>query len=445
MDTLGTPRGLVIAAPSSGSGKTTLTLGICRALKNHGLKVQPFKCGPDYIDPAHHSLAAGRTSYNLDTWAMGRELIGEIVRDGAQGADICIVEGVMGLFDGAGCRGQCGDGSTADLAALLGWPVVLVMDVKGQSETAAAVALGCARLRNDVSFAGVILNRVAGDRHCSLIAPALGRIGLNVLGALPRTPKVSLAERHLGLVQAAEMESETHLEAMAELIAAHVDLDAVVQSAHNGNAIDLAPSESQSMGHAPPGQRIAIACDSAFTFMYPHLMQVWQKLGAELIPFSPLFDEPPDPLADAIWLPGGYPELNAGRLAAARRFKEGLREAAARNVPVHGECGGYMVLGTGLVDADGCRHEMTGLLELETSFEKRRLHLGYRVAKLEASCALGEEGQSVIGHEFHYASILHCGGSPLVDCRNAQGEGLNETGTRNGSVSGTFFHFIASA
>jgi cobyrinic acid a,c-diamide synthase len=436
------PPGLIIAAPRSGAGKTTVTLGLLRALRRRGFGVQPFKCGPDYIDPAFHEIAAGRPSYNLDSWAMAEELIATLATKVSAGADICIAEGVMGLFDGAAARGQSGSGATADLASLLGWPVVLVLDVTGQTETAAAVALGCARYRDDVDIAGVILNRVASDRHFSMVAPAFERIKMQVFGAIVREDRLALPERHLGLVQALEIAAvDERLDVLADVIDAAVDLDAVRQSARPAKiAIRDEPSDRTQL--RPPGQRIALAQDRAFSFIYPHLIRQWRLAGAEIIPFSPLADEAPDAAADAVWLPGGYPELHAGVLASAHGFRTGLRKLARRSVPIHGECGGYMVLGRGLEDADGNRHEMTGLLGLETSFANRRLHLGYRRARLRAACSLGAEGTEVLGHEFHYAHTISASGDPLVDCKDAVGAEVPEQGVRQGSITGTFFHVI---
>ncbi len=428
-----TERGLVVAGTRSGSGKTTVALGLMRALARRGRRVQGFKCGPDYIDPAFHAIATGRPSFNLDSWAMPPGLLADLVA--RHPADIAIVEGVMGLFDGVGGRG-----ATADLAALLRWPVVLVLDVKGQTETAAAIAAGCARYRDDVEIAGVILNRVASARHLALIQPALERIGLKLFGAIAQDERLRLPERHLGLVQAGEtVEIEHRLEAMADALAASVDLDAV----EAGAATAVLPA-AKFTPVPPPGQRIALAQDRAFSFIYPHLLEQWRAAGAEILPFSPLQNEAPAPDADAVWLPGGYPELHAGTLAGARRFLNGLREAAGRDAPVHGECGGYMVLGEGIVDGDGARHAMAGLLRLETSFARRRLHLGYRRARLQADCALGGQGSEVVGHEFHYASILSTGDDPLVDCRDANDMPVAEAGARRGSVSGTFFHAIGA-
>jgi cobyrinic acid a,c-diamide synthase len=437
------PRGLIIAAPRSGAGKTTVTLGLMRALVRQGVRIAPFKCGPDYIDPAFHAVAARRASTNLDSWAMSAPQMMRLARETAAGADLAIVEGVMGLFDGAAAPGRAGRGSAADLAARLGWPILLVIDVSGQTETAAAVALGCASYRQDIRIAGVILNRVASERHRALIEPAFERIGIRVLGALMRDDNVVLPERHLGLVQAQETQDiETRLERLADLIAATVDLDAItalaqpIASAHDDDG-------SSGIGIPPPGQRIAIASDAAFSFHYPHLLRHWRDRGAEILPFSPLADEAPDASATAIWLPGGYPELHGARLSAAHNFLVGLRHAAVRGTRVHGECGGYMVLGQGIVDAEGQRHAMAGMLALETSFAQRRLHLGYRCAQLLADCGLGRLGAVVYGHEFHYASIVSEGDEPLVDCRDASGAAIAERGARRGRVSGSFFHVIA--
>jgi cobyrinic acid a,c-diamide synthase len=349
----------------------------------------------------------------------------------------------MGLFDGAAAPGRSGRGSAADLAAQLGWPVLLVIDASGQTETAAAVALGCARYRDDVQVAGVILNRLASERHRALIEPAFDSIGIKVFGALFRGDSLVLPERHLGLVQAQEIEAiESRLDQLGDSIAATTDLDAIAAVAQPMTSAPL-DHVADRIGISPPGQRIAIASDVAFSFCYPHLMRHWRASGAEIMPFSPLADEAPDASADAVWLPGGYPELHGARLSAAHRFIDGLRHAAARGARIHGECGGYMVLGQGIEDAEGHRHEMSGLLALETSFAKRRLHLGYRRAQLLADCCLGARGAAVRGHEFHYASVVREGDEPLLECRDASGHAIAERGARRGAVSGSFLHVIA--
>lgn len=431
--------GIIIAAPASGSGKTTVALGLIRALARRGQAVQPFKCGPDYIDPAFHTAAAGRASYNLDTWAMRRTVIDAVVRRESEDAAIVIAEGVMGVFDGVAEPGQTSHASTADLAALTGWPVVLVVDVSAQAETAAAVALGCARYRPDVEVAGVILNRVAGDAHARMITPALAKIGIACFGALPRRDDLALPERHLGLVQAAETtDIEARLDRIADAIANTVDLDAILAATRPARTLHAecrAPL-------LPPGQRIALAQDAAFAFTYPHIVAGWRHAGADVVPFSPLADEAPDPDADAVWLPGGYPELHAGRLAAASRFHDGLKTLAAKGRAVHGECGGYMVLGAGLEDADGVRHAMTGLLGVETSFAKPRMTLGYRRARLLTASALGPPGTEIMGHEFRFATVAAHAEDPLLAAVEASGATVAERGARRGTVTGTFLHVI---
>ena len=426
-------KGLIVSAVRSGAGKTTVALGLMHAFARRGLGVQPFKCGPDYIDPAFHAVAAGRPSYNLDSWAMSRGMLADLVA--RHPADLVVTEGVMGLFDGAGGRG-----GTADIAASLGWPVVLVLDVKGQIETAAAVAAGCASFRDDVGIAGVILNRVASARHLAMIAPAFERAGIKLFGGLAHDARFALPERHLGLVQAVETDDlGARLDAIADALEQALPIDAIRHAARPAKLVEPAVE-----GLRPPGQRVAVARDRAFSFLYPHLLDQWRSAGAEIRPFSPLADEAPDGGADAVWLPGGYPELHAGTLAANTRFLDGLRQAAARAVPIHGECGGYMVLGQGLEDADGRRHAMAGLLLLETSFARRRLHIGYRRARLKVDGVLGRAGNEILGHEFHYARTLSIGDEPLVDCRDVSGAAVPEAGARRGSVSGTFFHAISA-
>ena len=432
------PSGLVVSAPASGTGKTTLTLGLLAAFRARGVKVHPFKNGPDYIDPAFHTAASGVQSVNLDSWAMPETLLDALVSE-AEGADLILGEGSMGLFDGVVSAGASGMGASAELATRFGWPVVLVLDVSGQAQSAAAVAHGFRTLNPALPFAGVVLNRVASPRHEALVRAGLEAAGLRVFGALPRRESIRLPERHLGLVQAQEQADLPQILAEAgEFIAAHVDLDAL-RAAARGRAVSVAP-----MRITPPGQRIALARDAAFSFVYPHLLAGWRAAGAEIVPFSPLADEAPDPSCDVCWLPGGYPELHAGKLAAAQRFLAGLRAFAATK-PVHGECGGYMALGAGLVDASGARHAMAGLLGLETSFARRRMHLGYRLATLLTPMPGFAERARLRGHEFHYASILAAPDAPLAEVVDANGAPVPETGSRRGLVTGSFFHLIASA
>jgi cobyrinic acid a,c-diamide synthase len=433
-------RGLVIAAPRSGSGKTMLTLGLMRSYRNAGLAVAGAKCGPDYIDPAFHAAATGKPSFNLDSWAMHPTLLGALGVAAGEACGLVLCEGVMGLFDGvAGEPGRTG--SSADVAAALGWPVLLVIDASGQSQTAAAIVQGCASFDPRIKIAGVVLNRVASPRHRRLASEAIEALGMPVLGALPRDEKINLPERHLGLVQACETAGlDAALDGIAEFIEEHADTGAVLSLARASTELPRAGSPAL----PPPAQRIAIASDEAFSFLYPHILAGWRKSGAEIAFFSPLANEPPPDHCDLCWLPGGYPELHAGPTAGAARFIAGLRQFAETR-PVHGECGGYMVLGQSLTDQAGHAHRMAGLLGASFSFANRKLHLGYRQARLVEPHPLGAKGTLLRGHEFHYATIetKSEGDLPFAFVRDAYGGGEQVEGSRRGNVSGSFFHVIA--
>jgi cobyrinic acid a,c-diamide synthase len=435
-------RGLMIAAPRSGSGKTTATLGLLRAFKRRGVDVVGLKSGPDYIDPAFHATASGREGVNLDSWAMSPELLAALAAQTLKQRALALCEASMGLFDGVPAKSGL-TGASADVAAALGMPVLLVVDVTGQAQSAAAVVKGCATYDERLKVGGVIVNRVGSERHRRLVVDAIEAMGIPVLGTLPRNDKVALPERHLGLVQAGETEAlEARLEAIADFVETHVDCARVLELAGD---LDLAWPASVPPAVRPPGQRIALAHDAAFSFIYPHLVQGWRAAGAEIVFFSPLADQPPPSDCDLCWLPGGYPELHAGRLAAASRFRQGLRHFAETG-PVHGECGGYMALGMSLVDASGVAHPMAGLLGVETGFEKRRMTLGYREARIASNCALGLKGALLRGHEFHYATIVATGGDdPFAFVRDVYGAPEAPSGSRRGRVTGSFFHVIAEA
>jgi cobyrinic acid a,c-diamide synthase len=343
------------------------------------------------------------------------------------------------LFDGVpGPRGCTG--AAADLAARFGFPVLLVLDVSAQAQSAAAVVRGFCSHDPDVRIGGVVLNRIGSERHRLLVADAISELGVPVMGALPRDDTICLPERHLGLVQADEHDDlPRRLDRLADLAEQHLDLDDITALA---TPVKTGAANSAA-ALPPPGQRIALAADAAFTFVYAHLLDSWRRAGAEISVFSPLADEAPPDECDVCWLPGGYPELHAGPLAAAQRFRRGLAHFAESR-PVHGECGGYMVLGEGIEDADGVRHAMTGLLGHSTSFARRKLHLGYREARLLADNPIGAAGSVVRGHEFHYATVLAAGhDEPLAELADVQGQLIGRDGGRRGCVSGTFFHAIA--
>jgi cobyrinic acid a,c-diamide synthase len=433
-------RGLIIAAPHSGAGKTTVTLALAAALARRGVEVRTAKAGPDYIDPAFHAAVTDHASVNLDSWAMPEKLLDELAAQAASDSDFLLIEGAMGLFDGApGASGR--SGATADLAARFCLPVVLVIDVARQGQSAAALVRGFCGHDPAVRIAGVILNRVASERHRHLIAQAVNSLGVALFGAVPRDADLGLPERHLGLVQAAEHpDLKSLIDRLAGTAERYFDLAAIQSCAA---PLTIAGAAGATLAMPPPGQRIALAGDRAFSFVYPHVIAAWRRAGAEILPFSPLADEPPPEAADCCWLPGGYPELHAGALAAALNFSQGLRRFAETR-PVHGECGGYMVLGQSLQDAVGRIHAMTGLLGHSTSFAKRKLHLGYRGARLLSDCALGSSGMVVRGHEFHYATLA-CEGDDefFAEFFDAEGASLGKIGGRRGNVSGTFFHAMA--
>ena len=425
--------GFIISAPHSGSGKTTITLGLLRALKRQGVAVGTAKAGPDFIDPAFHSIAAGGDCINLDPWAMRPELVAGLASS-LSNKSMLVVEAMMGLFDGA----ADGTGSAADLALQLGLPVVLVVDAAKQSHSIAALVSGFANHRKELNVIGVILNRVGSKRHELMLREALAEISISVIGAVPRDEKLSLSSRHLGLVQAGEHgDLEQFIEQAADVMESNLDLEVLKKLTCKIPYCDNVSSIT------PPAQNISIARDEAFAFIYPHLLKGWQEQGASLSFFSPLINEAPRDDCQFVFLPGGYPELHGGRLSGNSTFLNGLRDVAERGVFIYGECGGYMVLGEVLVDGNGHRHKMANLLPLETSFEKRKLHLGYRLAKVLEDIPFAPKGAELTAHEFHYTSAVKEGeGERLFHAEDARGETLGTCGLRRNTVAGSYLHII---
>ncbi len=429
--------GLVIAAPSSGSGKTVITLGLLRALRQAGLAVASLKAGPDYIDSAFHQAASGRACRTMDVWGMRAETRQAQLAAVSGEADLVLAEGVMGLFDGA----ADGTGSTADLAGWLGWPVVLVVDVRGQAGSAWALIEGFASHRADIDVVGVIFNRVSSPRHKRMIEATSGPASPLVLGWVPAYEGLLLPSRHLGLVQAGEQAGlEDWIDDAGRLIGGNVDLTALRGLARPAK---VPVTSGGATCLEPLGQQMAIAWDEAFAFTYPHMLDGWRAAGAELSFFSPLEDQSPADDADGIFLPGGYPELHAGRLAGCGDFLDGLGRAAKRGAVIYGECGGFMVLGESLTDEGGMEFRMAGLLPHATSFARRRLALGYRQLVLAADGPLGGKGSRFRGHEFHYSTLSNDGdGDYLFDAADAEGAELPAAGLRRGRVMGSYIHLL---
>jgi cobyrinic acid a,c-diamide synthase len=426
--------GLMIAAPASGSGKTTVTLGLLRALKRRGTRVAPGKAGPDYIDPAFHAAASGEPCLNYDPWAMRPELVRANGGLQQSGDRLAVVEAMMGLFDGA----ADGKGSPASLARLMKLAIVFVVDCSRLSHSVAPLVQGFARFDPTVLIAGVILNNVASERHERMLRDALHGIGITVFGVIVRDAGLSVPSRHLGLVQAGEHpELEMLIETAADRVEQGCDIPQMIRAA---KLLGPMTGEANIRRLPPLGQRIAIARDEAFSFCYEHMLLGWRRRGAEISFFSPLAGEGPDGDADAIYLAGGYPELHAGAIAASVGFRSGMEAARARDALIYGECGGYMVLGDGLTDADGKRHGMLGLLPLETSFAERKRHLGYRRLKPLS----GFPWQATLtAHEFHYATVAGEGAADrLFEAHDALGIHLGQAGLRRGRVAGSFMHVI---
>ncbi|WP_124727608.1 cobyrinate a,c-diamide synthase [Staphylospora marina] len=398
---------VVIAGTGSGTGKTTVTLGLMAALGQRGLNVQGFKVGPDFIDPGFHTAVTGRPSRNLDTWMVPHDTVSEIFLRGSEGSDLAVVEGVMGLFDG---RGPMDDaGSTAELAALLQAPVILVVDVSGMARSSAAVVRGFQTMRPDVRVCGVIANRCGGEGHFRIIRDAVEQMcGIPVIGWLPDEPEVRLPERHLGLVPALERaETDSVMARIGSLVSRHVDLDLLEKLAQEAPALKW-PGRRVFVSAYPPvkhGPVIAVALDDAFHFYYRDNFDLLELNGAKLRFFSPLADEPVPEEADGLWFGGGFPEEFADRLAANERTKASIREAVRKGLPIYAECGGYMYLGREITDRQGNVWPMVGVVPASFRMEDRLVAIGYREVTAAVDSVLHSKGERARGHEFHWSSM----------------------------------------
>lgn len=399
---------IVIGGVTSGVGKTTVAAGLIAALRRRGMRVQPFKCGPDYIDPSHLSRAAGVPARNLDSWMLSHETVQELFARGCRNADIAIVEGMMGLFDGR--SGDADAASTAEIAHILRAPVLLVMDVGKVARSAAATALGFQQFDPGLKLAGVVLNQIGSPRHRDMIeAPLTSVAGLRVLGALLRRDEIALPERHLGLVPDAEssMTSE-QLERLALAIEEGFELDALLRAAREAPSFE-APDTGLFPNHveqapSPARPRIAVAQDKAFSFYYQENLDLLAAY-AEVVPFSPLADETLPEQPAALYIGGGFPEVYATELSANTRMRNDVRAAVGYGMPVLGECGGLMYLCDSIVDLEGVRHPMVGAVPGSCVMERRRVGLGYLTLKARTDTLLLNVGDTVRAHEFHWSRL----------------------------------------
>lgn len=397
---------VVVAAPASGTGKTTVATGLIGALRRAGHTVAPFKVGPDFIDPGYHTLAAARAGRNLDPVLVGEQLIGPLYAHGTRGADIAVIEGVMGLFDGRIGPDPTipATGSTAHVTGLLGAPVVLVVDARGQSHSIAALLHGFSTFDVGTRISGVILNRVGSERHELVLRQACEQAGVPVLGAIPRNVELELPTRYLGLVTAVEYGRRARIavEAMTALVARHVDV-AAVMSVAGGGAVDASWDPATVVGE-PVSRRptVALAAGKAFTFGYAEHAELLEAAGADVVEFDPLSETLPHG-TDAVLLPGGFPEQFAAELSANDEVRRQINQLAAAGAPVHAECAGLIYL---VSELDG--HPMCGVLAGTAHFTSK-LTLAYRDAVAVAESSLYEVGQRVVGHEFHRTAVTFTG------------------------------------
>lgn len=440
-------RGLVLAGTHSGCGKTSVTLGLLRALARRGLPVQPFKAGPDFIDPGLHAAACGRMSHNLDTWMLPEQALRGLFARHAlalEAGGVCVVEGVMGLFDGRGAAGHDGgeEGSTAHLAKLLGLPVVLAVDASSQARSVAALVQGFAHFDPELKLAGVILNRVGSDSHADLLRRAVASTGVPVLGCLRRDAGVVLPSRHLGLVTAQDAQAqgarelEATLDALADLVERGLDIPALLASLPE---ISLPFFLSAPEPEPVPVARIGLARDRAFCFVYEENLRLLAAAGAEIAPFSPLADAQLPPGLDGLLLPGGYPELAAAELSANAPMRAAIRGFCRSGRPVWAECGGFMYLLEELVDGEGRLWPMCGAIPGRAEMGRARAALGYRTARTLVPGPLGPAGTELRGHEFHYSRAEGLQGQGAWSLEASSGAVATD-GWASGSVLGGYFH-----
>lgn len=427
-------RPLIVAAPASGSGKSSVTLGLLGALQRRDFSVAPFKVGPDFIDPGHHAAVCGRPSRNLDGWMCGRDGVLAGFAAGAHGAELQVIEGVMGLFDGA--DGATDVGSSAEIARWLTGHILLVIDARAQARSAAAVVKGFVEFAPDLSFAGVLYNRVGSDNHERLLREAHGSVpGLPpLLGCLPRAPEIALPERHLGLVTAGDVAAGATYTELADWVVAHVDLDRLLESLQGDPPVGYQPVAFSGPANKEP-VRIGVARDAAFCFCYAENLELLQRAGAELVFFSPLSEALPEHLA-GLYLPGGYPELHLDRLTANTVLLAGIKGVSDAGMPVYAECGGLLLLSVGMAG-----RPLTGIFPAEARMLPKRRALGYREVTMTAATPLGPAGTVARGHEFHYSEMempVEIARTYRVSGRDGLPRGAE--GYLRGNVLGSYVH-----
>jgi cobyrinic acid a,c-diamide synthase len=409
---------VVIAGTHSGCGKTSVAAGLLRALRRRGNQLQPYKVGPDFLDPPHLTQAAGRTCRNLDGWMLPQGTLIEIFARGAEGADAAVIEGMMGLYDGVGGTGD--EGSTAEVARWLGAPVILVVDVSASARSAAASALGFTVFDPGLNVAGVIANRAGGPRHVQTLRDALGSSGIPLLGTLPTNPDVAVAERHLGLLPP----DDGAVDALADAVAEYVDLDAVLRIARTAPPVVAGVPVFPPMPMAP-AVRVAVARDEAFSFYYQDALELLEAHGAALLPFSPLRDAEPPP-SDGLYLGGGHPESFAAGLAENTSMRQAIASAVRGGLPVYAECGGLLYLTERIEDTGGRAHPMVGAVPGVTRMHDRPAALSYVTLQAVDDSLLLHSGETVRAHEFHDSTVA-LDGPVRFAYRSAEGRGI-ETG-----------------
>jgi len=431
--------GFLIGGTMSGSGKTTLSLGIMAALKRRGLAVAPFKVGPDYIDPGHHRRVTGRYSRNLDGWMLTKEYCRQAFFTTMADADVAVVEGVMGLYDGF--SGTDESGSSAQMAKWLGLPVILVVNAASMARSAAALVTGFQNFDPELNFLGVVFNNIGSKSHLNYLTEALSvHSDLPCLGGIPRDEALRIPERHLGLVTDEEhLLSGKETDHLADTVEAHINLDLLLERA--GEIIAPAESAGGRAETESPELKIGVAMDSAFCFYYPDNFEALERAGATLVPFSPVDDETLPEGISGLYFGGGYPELFSEKLSANKAVRKAVKEASESGMPIYGECGGLMYLSEAITDFDGNRREMTGCLSLETEMQSKRSALGYREITLKEGSLLGPSGTTIRGHEFHYSKPV---GDPSCETIYRVTPRIDRTlpdeGYVNGNTLGSYVH-----